>query len=149
MQTQQLRRYLVCSVVALLLVRLLAPGWRSGFPSPFPDSSTYVAVARSNPWSLDFWFGQRPPTYPMLIWLTGSSTHTLIEVQTLVAVLAFGWLCSTVWSEIRSRPVAIVSILLLLAIALQTRWVLWHTAVLTESLSASLAVAGVTAWWRW
>lgn len=69
--------------------------------------------------------------------------------QTLLAVLAWGWLLSTVWRSIHSRPLAIAMTLMGLLVAVQTRWIFWHTAVLTESLSATLSIAGVAAWWRW
>lgn len=142
-------RYLTALAVGAGLLLVVGPSWRSGYPSPFPDSSSYVDVADHGPFSIDFWFGQRPPTYPLLIWLVGPSARTLVVVQLAVAVAAWGWLLATVWQRLRHRSVAVVAIVLLAGVAAQTRWAFWHTAVLTESLSASLSVAGVAAWWRW
>ena len=146
---QQHRRYAVCIAVAFLLIRLLGPAWRTGFPDAFPDSSSYRAVANAGLLSWDFWFGPRPPTYPLLIWLVGPSARAVVVAQTLIAVLAWGWLLSTLVTSLRSRWVAAIAATMLVSIALQTRWIFWHTALLTESLSSSLAVAGVAAWWRW
>lgn len=146
---QPYRRYLICIAVAYVLVRLLGPAWRTGFPEAFPDSSSYRAAAVAGPFSWDFWFGQRPPTYPLLIWLVGPSARAVIVAQTLIAVLAWGWLLSTLVTSLRSRWVAAVAGTMLVLIAVQTRWIFWHTALLTESLSSSLAVAGIAAWWRW
>lgn len=149
MRSDRLWRYFVCVGVGLVLIQLLGPSWRTGFPPPFPDSSSYVAVADAGIFSSDFWFGQRPPTYPLLIWLVGPSLRAVVVAQSLIAVAAWGWLFSTVWMGIRRRPVAIALMVVLACVALQTRWIFWNTLVLTESLSASLAVAGVAAWWRW
>lgn len=143
------RRYLACIGVAIVLVRLLGPAWRTGFPPAFPDSSSYVAVADAGLLSWDFWFGQRPPTYPLLIWTVGPSPRAVIVAQTLIAVAGWAWLISTAWTLVRSRWVAGGTVIVLGLIALQSRWLFWNTAVLTESLSVSLAVAGVAAWWRW
>jgi hypothetical protein len=148
-RSDRLWRYLVCVGSGLLLIELLGPAWQTGFPPPFPDSSSYVAVAHAGIFSSDFWFGQRPPTYPLLIWLVGPSMRAVVVAQTLLAISAWGWLLSTVWQLIRTRAVAIALIAMLVGVALQTRWIFWDTLVLTESLSATLAVAGVAAWWRW
>ncbi len=142
-------RFVVCIAVAALLLRLLGPAWQTGFPQEFADSWSYGAVAESGPISWDFWFGQKPPTYPLLIWLFGPSTRAVIVAQTLLAFLSWGWLLSTARTMIRSRSVAIVAIVLIIAIAIQTRWNLWHAILLPESLSATLAVGGIAAWWRW
>ncbi len=142
-------RYLACIAIAYLLLRLLGPAWRTGFPASFPDSSSYVDVAESGLLSWDFWFGRRPPTYPLLIWLLGPSPRAVIVAQTLIAIASWTWLASTVWTMVRSRWVAAATVAVLLLVAIESRWLVWNTALLTESLSASLAVAGVAAWWRW
>lgn len=144
-----MRRYLLAVAVGLVVLRLLGPSWRTGYPPPFPDSSSYVAVASLGPFHPGFWFAQRPPVYPLLIWLVGPSYRSVVVAQTLVAVMAWAWLWSTVWEQVRNRWVASVALVLLIAIAVETRWVFWNTAVLTESLSGSLAIAMITAWWRW
>ncbi|MEO6653834.1 MAG: hypothetical protein ABIP17_14390 [Ilumatobacteraceae bacterium] len=142
-------RYVVCIGAAGVLLRLLGPAWTTGFPAAFPDSSSYLAAAASGLTSWEFWFGRRPPTYPFLIWLVGPSPRAVIVSQTLLAVFAWGWLMSTITVMIRSRTVAIIALVLTVAIAIETRWIFWNTALLTESLSATLAVGSVAAWWRW
>ena len=98
---------------------------------------------------MTFWFDERPPTYPLLIWMFGPGARAVIVVQTLLAVLAWCWLFSTVWRGISRRPIAVATIVVLFLVAIQTRWLFWHTAHLTESLSGTLAIAGIAAWWRW
>jgi hypothetical protein len=142
-------RYLACLTIAAVFVWVLGPGWLNGFPPVFPDTSSYVDVANVGLFSSEFWFGQRPPTYPLLIWLVGPSTRAIVAGQMLIAVAAWAWLAVTVWQELRTRWLAVVTIVLLLLVAVQTRWAFWHTSLLTESVSGSLAVAGIAAWWRW
>lgn len=148
-RSTRLWRYLACVAIGLVLIRLLGPAWRTGFPTTFPDSSSYLAVSNAGPVSWEFWFGQRPPTYPLLIWLVGPSVRAVVVAQTLLAIAAWAWLISTVWRQVRIRALASALIVVLLGTALQTRWLFWNTGVLTEGLSATLAVAGVAAWWRW
>ena len=56
------------------------------------------------------------------------------------------WLGAVVWQRIASRPVAVVTIAVLGLTAVQARWALWTTQMLTESVSITLAVAGVATW---
>src|SRR5690606_23589813 len=133
-------RYFVCLAVVAGFVWLLGPAWVEGFPPAFPDSSSYIAVADAGPLSLDFWFGQRPPTYPLLIWIVGPSPRAVVVVQVAAAVAAWIWLATTVWHELRNRWVAGGAVALLVLVAIQSRWALWHGAILTESLSGTLAV---------
>ena len=142
-------RYLACLAVLAGFVWIFGPGWVEGYPPSFPDSSSYLDAAAAGIVSTDFWFGDRPPTYLLLIWIVGPSSRAIVVAQTAIAFAAWAWLAVTVWQELRSRWVAGAAIVLLLAIAVQTRWAFWHSAILTESLSGSLAVAGTAAWWRW
>ena len=131
------------------LVWVIGPAWADGYPPAFPDSSSYLDAAAAGVFSADFWFGDRPPTYPLLIWLVGPSPRAVVAAQLAIAVAAWTFLAVTVWQEVRSRWVAVVAIVLLGLVAVQSRWAFWHAAVLTESLSGSLAVAATAAWWRW
>ena len=135
--------------VLAALVWAFGRSWAIGYPPAFPDSSSYLDLAAGGIFSLDFWFGPRPPTYPMLLWAVGPSPRAIVLVQILIAVAAWGWLLATVREQLRTRWLAVLTIALLVLVAVQSRWTFWHTAVLTESLSGSLAVAGVAAWWRW
>lgn len=142
-------RYLVAVVAAAAFVWLLGPGWIEGFPAAFPDSASYLAAADAGPLSTELWFGHRPPTYPLLLWVVGPSTRAIVAVQTLAAGGAWVLLGTTVWHELRSRAVAGATIAMLALVAIQSRWAFWHGAILTESLSTTLAVVGIATWWRW
>ena len=149
MRAEESWRYFVCLGVGLLLFVLLGPGWSSGFESPFPDSSSYVAVADIGPFSIDFWFAERPPTYPLLVWLVGPSARAIVLAQTLIWLAASVFLAVTLWQQLSNRIVRLVTILAVGAVLIETRWMFWHTLVLTESLSNSLVLAWLAAWIRW
>lgn len=142
-------RFGVCLLAAVFVVTVVGPSWRSGFPPVYPDSHSYLAVASRNPWSPAFWADQRPPTYPLWLWLFGSSPAWVAPAQTVAWAAAWAWLLSTAWHELRNRTLAAVVVVTLGLVALQGRWAMWSTQILTESLSGTLAVAGVAAWWRW
>ncbi|MCB0966860.1 MAG: hypothetical protein KDB37_08500, partial [Ilumatobacter sp.] len=149
MRAEERWRYLVSLGVGLLLVVLLGPGWSSGLESPFPDSSSYLAVADTGPWSPGFWFAERPPTYPLLIWLVGPSARAIVLAQTLIWVAAVAFLFATLWEQIRDVRVRLVTIVAIGAVLIETRWMFWQTLVLTESMSNSLVLAWTAAWIRW
>jgi hypothetical protein len=130
-------------------VWVFGPGWTEGYLPVFPDSSSYLGAASAGPLSAELWFGDRPPTYPLLIWIVGPSSRAIVVAQTAIAVAAWAWLAVTVWDELRTRWLAVVTLSVLALVAIQTRWAFWHGAILTESLSGSLAVAATATWWRW
>lgn len=142
-------RYLACCAALGAFVLVFGPAWVQGFPAAFPDSSSYLDAAAAGLVSTELWFGERPPTYPLLVWAVGPSTRAVVVAQTLLAVGAWAWLAATVRHEIRNRWIAAATIVLLVLVAIQSRWAIWHGAILTESLSGSAAVAGIAAWWRW
>lgn len=144
-----LARYLAALGIVAGFVWIIGPRWTSGFTPAFPDSSSYLASANAGPWSAELWFGQRPPTYPLLVWLVGPSPRAVVVAQTVAAFAAWVYLSATVWRCIRSRRLAAATIAVLVLVALQSRWAFWHAAILTESLSGTLAVAAIAAWWRW
>ncbi|HWL44669.1 MAG TPA: hypothetical protein VNQ73_17135 [Ilumatobacter sp.] len=142
-------RTLWCAVAAVFVVAVVGPRWRSGFPPVYPDSHSYLDVASRNPWSPKFWVDQRPPAYPLFVWLFGSSPGWIVAAQTLCWVAAWAWLMSTAWRRLASRPIAVIAVVVLGLLAVESRWAMWNTQILTESPSGSLAVAGLAAWWRW
>lgn len=148
MQSGRYVRYAVAVVSVVFLLRMLGASWSTGFPATFPDSASYLHLAERGPLSPGFWFADRPPTYPALLWFTGRITHVTVVIQAVVYVLAWGWLASVMWRRLGGGAIAAVGIVALIAVAAQARWALWSTLILTESLTISLSVAGAAAWWQ-
>jgi hypothetical protein len=146
-QAGRLARCVVAVAAALFLVRVLGAPWGGGFPPFFPDSASYVRVADRGPLSPRFWFDERPPAYPLAIWMFGAG-RSMVVVQFAAYVLAWIWLGAVVWERLASKVTAGVTIAVLALVAIQARWALWTTQLLTESLSVTLSVAAVAAWWQ-
>ena len=141
-------RFVVATASALFLVRVLGEPWGSGFDPFFPDTASYRRVSDRGPFWPRFWFDERPPVYPLVLWLLDGGGRAVVVVQSVAYVMAWIWLGTVVWQRIASRPVAVVTIGVLALTAVQARWALWTTQILTESLSITLAVAAVAAWWQ-
>ena len=110
-----------------------------GFDPFFPDTASYLRVSDRGPFWPRFWFDERPPAYPLVLWLLGGGGRAVVLVQSVAYVVAWIWLGAVVWQRIASRPVAAVTIGVLALTAVQARWALWTTQILTESLSITLA----------
>ncbi len=141
-------RYTACALAGWYLIWLLGPARPIVNARSFPDSASYLRVVDRSPFSFRFWFDERPPVYPLFLWLLNSSPTTVIVVQSVLWVAAWFWLCSVAWKRIDSMYVSIAVVGLLVGIAVQARWGFWNTLMLTEGLSATLMIAMVAAWWQ-
>lgn len=134
-------------VVAFFLVRLLGGPWPH-FPPTYPDSFSYLKVARRGPFHARFFFDERPIGYPLLLWSVGRSPTLAVVAQTGIYVAAFWTLCRVVFAEMRSRVIGVVAVIFIASVAIEARNSLWNTLILSESLSTSLAILSIAAWWR-
>lgn len=136
----------------LVTIRLLGPGWAEGFPAVWPDAvwpdESYLALAEVGPFRPGFWFGFRPPVYPLFCWLAFRSTRLIVLGQVLLACGAVTALAVTASRSLRSRPVAVAAMVFIVAIPLQARYSMWHTQILSESVAGSIGLLAVAAWWR-
>ena len=146
--------YASAVLVGLFCLRVLGDQWSSHFPPMFPDalnpgrSDTYYAVARLTPFRPSFYFAPRPIVYPAFIWAFGRSSQLIVLAQTLVYCAAVGYLGTTAWRLIRHRVIASLAIAGIVLIAIESRFALWTTQILSESLGISLGLLAIAAWWR-
>jgi hypothetical protein len=146
--------YASAVAVALFCVRLLGQPWTTHFRPQFPDAlnpgrtDTYYAVARLSPFRPKFYWSPRPVVYPAFVWLFGRSSHLIVLGQTAAYCAAFAVLCVTVHQLIRTRLIANVAVVLLALIAIQARFALWNTQILSESLGISLGIMAIAMWGR-
>lgn len=132
--------------VVLYTVRVVAPGWRSGFPAFFPDSSSYEAVSRLGPFDPSFWWSERPMGVPLVLWLSGGNERLFFLLQTLLFALSIAYLCSVLLEIIGTRWLAWVTCAAVTAIGVQPRFGLWHLELLSESLSLTTSVFVIATW---
>ncbi|MEX2255447.1 MAG: hypothetical protein WEC34_08410 [Acidimicrobiia bacterium] len=105
-------------------------------PNP-PDTAEYLAVARANVLSVDFWGAIRAPVYPLLLRGVFFDVDAAIVVQTALSIGAWIVLACVVASCVRGlmRPIAF---LVVLGFGASSAVTLWNRWVLTESVGTSL-----------
>lgn len=143
----QISRYLVALVAAVFMVRLLGAPWPH-FPLSFPDSFSFLKVARTGPFHPSFYFDERPIGFPLLAWTVGRSSTLVVVAQTLLYVGAFYVLGRVLTRELSSRLVGGVAIVFIVALAAEPRNALWSTLIVSESLSSTCAVIAIAVWLR-
>jgi hypothetical protein len=135
------------ALVAVFLLRVLGGPWPH-FASPFPESAELLKSARLGPLHPRFWFGARPPLYPLFLWVLGRSTTLIVIAQAGLYVAVVLFLCRSVTRVVRTRIAAVLAIVFVVAIAAEARTAFWSTAILSESLSIAFAFVLVAVWWR-
>jgi hypothetical protein len=139
-------------VSGLFLLRLLGAAWSSGFPAVWPDATFaregYLAVAAKSPFRPSFYDAFRPIGYPTLLWITGRNTQLTVVAQAAIYCAVVGALIMTALRSLRVRAVAITAAVLIGGIAIQAKYAMWNTQILSEALATSLGFAAVAAWWR-
>ena len=134
--------------ISLFMIRVLGAAWPTHFKIFFPDSFSFKNAARDTPLSLRFYADERPLAYPTLLFILGRSTVVTVVVQTLLYALAFVGLAVTAWRLLRHPVTQAVAVPLLVLLGLQSRFALWNSHILSESLGITLGVVSVVAWWR-
>ncbi len=144
--------YVSAALSALFMMRLLAEPWHTHFHPVWPDAlfpkEGYVPVAGLGPFRPRFYFAFRPVGYPLFLWLFGRSSHLVVIAQTALYCASAVFLCWTAWRILRSRVVAVLTIVLIVGILTQAKYALWNTQILSESLSFTFAFAAIAVWWR-
>ena len=130
----------------LVAIRVLGASWRGGFAPAFPDSASYLKVAKLGPFRLSFWFGERPIVVPALYWMLGRNVRLIVLAQTTLALGVGWWAIVSTWRRCHSHIARWGAVALIAALAVQSRFVLWTTQILSESLSMTLGTAAVLAW---
>jgi len=137
---------------ALFMVRLLGAGWSTHFTAVWPDAvfpnQGYLAVAAKGPFRPSFYFAFRPIGYPLFLWLFRRDALVTVVAQTALYCAVVTALCSAAFRVLRSRIVAGITAVAFVGIAVQAKYAMWNTQILSESLAISLGFASIAAWWR-
>ena len=144
--------YLTAFATALFMLRLLGASWDTHFPAAWPDAvfpkQGYLAVAAKSPFRPSFYFAFRPIGYPLLLWFFGRSAPLTVIAQTAIYSAVVIALCATAFRVMHSRAVAVITSVLVVGMAVQAKYAMWNTQILSESLAISLGFAVIAAWWR-
>jgi len=134
--------------VMLFMMRVFGGMWPRNFNIFFPDSFSFLNAARLTPFSPAFYAAERPIAFPTLLFLLGRSTALTIFVQTALYALAFVFAARTAWMVLRHRVARVAGIAALCVIALEPRFALWNSHILSESIGMTLSLMSVMLWWR-
>ena len=134
--------------VLIFVLRIVGPNWRGGMPSFFPDSASFLKVARIGPFSPEFWFTERPVGMPLAYWLAGFDVRWLVVGQSFAYAMAAAFVCGTILRLTRSRPVGWFAAIIVGAIVVQPRFALWCIEALSESLGMSASMLALALWLR-
>ena len=134
--------------VLLFMVRVFGGMWPRNFKIFFPDSFSFLNAARHTPFSPAFYAAERPIAFPTLLFLLGRSTALTIFVQTALYALAFVFAARTAWMVLRHHVARVAGIAALCVIALEPRFALWNSHILSESIGMTLSLMSVMLWWR-
>lgn len=141
-------RVVFTSGVLLYVLRVMGAVWRTDLAPFFPDSFSYVDVAHIGPFHPEFWFSERPVGAPLVLWLCGTNLRVFFLVQTLVFAGSVAVLGHTVLDTIRSRVIGWLTVVVVVAVAVQPRFGLWHLEALSESLGSSIGILMFALWLR-
>ncbi len=141
-----------CSVLAavglaVFMIRVLGASWPGRFKIFFPDSFSFKHAARLTPFRPAFYAAERPIAFPLLLFLLGRGTVITVVVQTFLYSVAYLLAARVALRILRQNEARVVCAFLIVTIAIEPRFALWNTHILSESLGMTLAVLSVIAWW--
>jgi hypothetical protein len=140
----------VAATIGLLIfmVRVLGAAWPTQFAIFFPDSFSFLKVAKLTPFAPAFYASERPIAFPTLLFLLGRSTVVTVVVQTFLYGLAYLFAAVTMCRLLKTNEARVIGVVLVLSLAIEPRFALWTTHILSESLGMTLATVSVIMWWR-
>jgi hypothetical protein len=126
-----------CVVVVYAAVRVwMFVGAR---PLLTPDSHAYLRIAREPLLSLRFFSEYKPWFVPAFYKAAGESAHALTWAQLVLSIVAWLFLASALAYSVRNPWLRVVVAVAVLLFSLSPVIAQWDAAVLSESLSLSLA----------
>ena len=112
----------------------------------YPDSQSYLDVARKPFFSGAFFAGARPWTVPLLYKVLPNSDAYRTAGQLVISVLCWLVLAVATARCVRDERLRFVAFALVLVFSLSTSITRWDSLMLTESISVSLTAAVVATW---
>jgi hypothetical protein len=112
----------------------------------YPDSQSYLDVAKEQLHSAAFFAGARPWTVPLLYKLLPDSDAYRAAGQLVVSVLCWLALAIATARCVKHERLRFVGFAVVLLFSLSSSITRWDSLMLTESLSLSLTAAVIAAW---
>jgi hypothetical protein len=112
----------------------------------YPDSTSYLAVAKEQLHSWAFWAGARPWTVPLLYKVLPDSDAGRSAGQLVISLLCWLALATATARCVRHERLRVVAFAVVLLFSLSPSITRWDSLILTESLSVSLTAAVMAAW---
>lgn len=143
--------YFIGAVIAFLAGKALVYSYSSALG--FPDTLGYVRVAEAPLLSSTFLVAERPPTYPLFLKVLGVTLANfkmdvvltrIAKVQTILSGLSWIFLAGMVARSTRRRWFRPYFFTLILLVGLVLHISQWDALALTESLTTSLLVVGIS-----
>jgi hypothetical protein len=106
-----------------------------------PDSALYLAAARAPVWSRQFLAGPGAFGFLLLAKLCARNVRAIVLVQSLLSLVAWVFLATTVASVMRSNLARWIGMVGILCLALAPGVLEWNAMITTESLSLSALCA--------
>ncbi len=124
-------------------------------PRTFGDAGEYLRIASLPLFSSEFWTESKPPITSLLWKTVGVIPGRIFNLQLYVSILSWGILTLCFASLLKSYPIKILGIILLLAFSLSRDIFMWDPFLGSESFSLSFAALFIAAalWllngWQW
>lgn len=124
----------------------------------YRDTISYAETAGAPWFSLQFWAGVRPFTYPLLLKAYGinlsnydntSATADAIQFQYWFSIIAWFVFAFVLSLKLRRSWLKPLAFGLILSFGLNLEISIWESILITESISISLFVLLLTAWLLW
>jgi len=126
-------------------------------PKIYPDTQRYLEIASQPVTSPNFWAGDYPVVVPAVHKLLGRNPVLISWFQTLFSTFSWAVLALSTTREIKTRWFQVLTLFAVLAFSLDRVIILWDWVILSESLSGSVLVLYIAAWfwllqgkkWQW
>lgn len=136
------------ALAAIYVASRVVAVWGRG-PIVFPDTAGYRVPPGGLSYGLVSLLGHAPRMWTLpAIYALLPGDQARLAFQVAVSIVAWVALAGALASVLRSRPLRIVAVVVVLALGATPQVTTWDLSMLAESLSISLTVAAVAAWLR-
>lgn len=141
-----LHRHGVSLLILLIIVLYVAVNIKSFSGKPlirWGDTDVYDEISQAGFTDRAMWVGQKPPTLPLVYRFFRNDDQQIANFQLAVSMISWIFFGLTLTLILENRLLKVLALLAALGLSLSVSLFLWHTIMLSESLSNSLMVLAV------